>query len=291
MIPGVVGSSPISHPITLQYSTLSGVEPQGWRVREQGKAMPQSLKQRLQDGETILGFWHMTCSPMVTEVLSQAGYDCCIIDLEHGPGSYLEAQISMQAMSGTSCVPLIRVPVTSRVEIKRALDVGAAGVMCPSVSSPAEAEEAARACRYPPEGVRGMAPTVVRGARYGTIWQDYIEQSDRDVLCICQIETKAAVECVEEIAAVEGVDMLFIGPMDLSADLGYRGQPDHSAVTEGMQRVAAAAKANGKALGSIPTAARDRDWLLAGGYSCIMADGDVPLLRDGAAASLKRLRG
>ncbi len=253
--------------------------------------MTQPLKQRLTQGETILGFWQMTASPIAAEILAQAGYDCCIIDLEHGPGSYLDALAAMQAMSATPCAPLVRVPVMSRVEIKRALDVGALGVMCPSVSSVEEAEEAARACRYPPAGVRGMAPTVARGARYGTHWQDYMEQSDRDVLCICQIETRSGVEQIEAIAAVEGVDLLFVGPMDLSAELGVRGQADHPSVNEAMLRVAAAAKANGKALGSILTAQHDRDWLLAAGYSFIMADADVTLLRDGAAASLARLRG
>ncbi|MEQ8654277.1 MAG: aldolase/citrate lyase family protein [Kiloniellales bacterium] len=253
--------------------------------------MTQPLKQRLLGGETVFGFWHMTASPMVAEILAQAGYDTCIIDMEHGAGSYMDAQTSAQAMAASGCQPLLRVPVTNRVEIKRALDIGAVGVVCPGIASVAEAEEAARACRYPPNGVRGMAPTIVRPARYGSIWQDYIDQADRDVICICQVETKAAVDSIDEIAAIDGVDMLFIGPMDLSGDLGQRGQPDHPIVDEAMAKVAAAAKKNGKALGSIPTAGRGRDALLAAGYSCIIADADVALLRDGAAASLARLRG
>lgn len=252
--------------------------------------MTQSLKQRLLAGETIIGCWQMTASPIAAEILGQAGYDCCMIDMEHGPGSYLDALAAMQALSGTPCQPLIRVPFMSRVEIKRALDSGAVGVMAPSVNTAEEAREAAGACRYPPIGQRGVAATVVRGARYGKGWQEYMERSDREVLCICQIETAEAVENVEAIAAVEGVDTLFIGPMDLSADMGLLGQPDHPDVDEAMRRVAAAAKANGKTLGSILTPARDVKVLRDAGYTMILADADITLLRDGAAASLQRLR-
>ncbi|GAB5471010.1 MAG: aldolase/citrate lyase family protein [Rhodospirillales bacterium] len=253
--------------------------------------MSESLKQRLQAGETLFGFWHMTCSPMVAEVLGQSGYDCTMIDLEHGPGSYLDAQTSMQALSATGCAPLVRVPFNSRVEVKRALDIGAEGIMCPAVNTVAEAEEAARACRYPPAGVRGMAPTVVRASDYGRDWQAYMERSDRDVLCICQIETGEAVENVAEIAAVAGVDLLFVGPMDLSADLGHPGQPDHPDVDAAMRKVEAAAKAHAVALGAIPTPGRSSRDLQDLGYRFILPDGDVPLLRAAAEASLAKLRG
>ncbi|MEO1190206.1 MAG: aldolase/citrate lyase family protein [Pseudomonadota bacterium] len=250
-----------------------------------------SLKARLAGSETVFGFWHMTCSPMVAEVLGQAGYDCCMIDMEHGPGSYLDAQTSIQALSATGCQPLVRVPVNSRVEVKRALDIGAVGVMCPAVNSREEAEEAAGACRYPKAGFRGMAPTVVRAADYGRDWRAYMERSDRDVLCICQIETGAAVEAVAEIAAVPGVDLLFIGPMDLSGDLGHPGEPDHPDVDAAMAKVEAAAKAAGVALGAIPTPGRSVAALKARGYHFLLPDGDVPFLRLGAEESLARLRG
>lgn len=258
---------------------------------EGAPAMNTSLKSRMHGGETLFGFWHMTASPTVAEVLSQAGYDCCIVDMEHGPGSYLDAQQAMQAMSATACQPLLRVPFNSPVEVKRALDVGAVGVMCPAVNSVEEAEMAARACRYPPAGLRGVAPTVVRAANYGRGWRAYMEQSDRDVLCMAQIETRAGLAAVDAIAAVEGVDMLFIGPMDLSADLGFPGEPDHPEVEAAVRRVAAAAAAAGKLAGSIATPGRDSAALSAAGYRFIMADADVSLLRDGAAASLERLRG
>ncbi len=252
--------------------------------------MSDSLKHRMQSGATVFGFWHMTASPTVAEIMGQAGYDCTIIDMEHGPGSYLDAQMSAQALSGTACQPVVRVPFDSRVEVKRALDLGAVGVMCPAVNSVEEAEEASRACRYPPAGVRGVAPTVVRAANYGRGWQAYMERSDRDVLCICQIETGEAVEVVEGIAAVEGVDLLFVGPMDLSADLGHPGEPDHPAVNEAMRRIEAAARASGKLLGSIPTEGRGSQDLKELGYRFIMADADIALLRDASTESLTRLR-
>jgi len=251
--------------------------------------MSDSLKDRMRAGAPVFGFWHMSGSPVVAEILGQAGYDCAMIDMEHGPGSYLDALYAMQAMSATDCEPLVRVPVNSPVEVKRALDVGAVGVMCPAVGSVAEAEIAARSCRYPPDGLRGVAPTVVRAAKYGRGWRAYMEQSDRDVLCMCQIETRGGLDAVDEIAAVDGVDLLFVGPMDLSADLGFPGEPDHPEVDEAIRRVAAAAKAAGKLAGSIPTAGRGSKALVEAGYLFVMADADITLLRDGASESLKRL--
>jgi len=252
--------------------------------------MTWSFKQRLHAGEVAYGFWHMTASAIVAEILAQAGYDCCVIDMEHAAGSYLDALTSMQAMSATGCQPIVRVPFCSRVEIKRALDAGAAGVMVPSVSTVEEAEEAARACRYPASGVRGMAPTVVRAANYGRDWQDYIARADAEVLCVCQIETVEAVENADAIAAVGGVDMLFVGPMDLSGAMGHVGQPDHPDVAAAMEKVFAAARRAGKLVGSIPSQTNPSPALAKAGYDMIVADADVLLLRNGADASIAAFR-
>lgn len=249
-----------------------------------------ALKARMKNGEAAHGFWFKTMSTMAAEVLADAGYDCCMIDLEHGPGDYLSALQAMQAMRAGTCAPLIRIPVLSRVEIKRALDIGAHGVMAPSVNNRADAEEAVRACRYAPRGVRGMAATIVRATNYGRTWRDYIKHADDDVLLICQIESREAIEKLDEIAGTEGVDMLFIGPMDLSADLGHLGEPEHPENLAAIAKVEAAAKRHGKLLGTIPTATRDAKSLIAKGYAMIIGDSDVGLLRDGAAKSLSQLK-
>ncbi len=253
--------------------------------------MGESLKARLKAGHKAIGVWIDCFDPMASEILAGAGYDCAMVDMEHGPGSYRDAQLVLQAMRGTACTPLIRVPFNSRVEVKRALDIGAEGVMCPSVSTVEEAREAAAACRYAPTGVRGMAATIVRASDYGRDWQGYVARSDAEVLTICQIETRAGVENAAEIAAVEGVDLLFIGPMDLSADLGFLGQPDHPEVQRAIARVEQAVKGAGKLLGAIPTPGRPARALLDGGYDFILPDADSILLREAARASLAALRG
>ncbi len=253
--------------------------------------MTESFKARLAQGRGAVGIWIESYDPVAAEILATAGYDCAMIDLEHGPGSYRDAQLVMQAMRGTACAPLVRVPVNSRVEIKRALDIGAVGVMCPSVSTVEDARESAIACRYPGAGgVRGMAPAIVRAADYGRDAQGYIARSDREVLTICQIETRAGVENIDAIAAVEGVDLLFIGPMDLSGDMGQVGNPDHPDVQAAIAKVEAAVRAAGKLLGAVPTGAHSARELLARGYNMVLPDADTLLLRDGARASLAALR-
>ncbi|MHC4984251.1 MAG: HpcH/HpaI aldolase family protein, partial [Planctomycetota bacterium] len=184
----------------------------------------------------------------------------------------------------------MRVPANDPVWIKRALDTGIAGIMIPAVGGAAEAEAAVAACRYPPRGHRGMAPTIVRASGYGADWRGYVDKAAEELLVICQIETRQAVEEAAGIASVDGVDMLFLGPFDLSAALGQLGAPDHPEVRTRITEVEQAAKAAGKRLGGIPTPGRTAEALFAAGYDLVLADFDVVLLRDGAHASVARLR-
>lgn len=248
------------------------------------------LKQRLTQGRSAIGCWLQMDSPIAAEIVGQAGYDCVMIDHEHGPGDIGTAIALMQALGASGCTPCMRVPANDRVMIKRALDAGVAGVMVPAVNSKAEAEDAVASCRYPPRGARGMAAPVVRASDYGADWQSYAQGADDALLVICQIESAAAVVNVDEIAAVEGVDLLFVGPFDLSANLGYLGQPDHPDVRHRIDAVEQAAKAAGKLLGAIPTPERSIEDLLAAGYNLILADADSLFLRDAARASVERFR-
>ncbi|MEE9139783.1 MAG: aldolase/citrate lyase family protein, partial [Alphaproteobacteria bacterium] len=179
--------------------------------------MTQSFKERLKGGRPALGCLVNMASPIATEIIACAGYDCVMIDLEHGPGDVLTAVQQMQAVSGTACAPLIRVAERAAVHLKRALDAGPAGVMVPMVSTGEEAHEVVAACRYPPAGVRGVAHTIARASGYGTQVQRYVERAEAELLVICQIETLEGVDNADQIAATEGIDMIFIGPMDLSA--------------------------------------------------------------------------
>jgi len=227
---------------------------------------------------------------MVAEIVAQAGYDCVMIDLEHGPGSTLDAISLMQAVQGRACAALLRVPENNPVWLKRVLDAGVAGVMVPAVDTPEEAAAAVAACRYAPRGGRGMAATVVRASEYGADWRAYLTRVEEQLLIICQIESRAAVAAAAEILGVEGVDMVFIGPFDLSASLGHLGDPDHGAVREAILSVEAAAKAAGKLLGGIPTPGRSAQDLYAAGYDLVLADSDVGLLRDAARSGCRALR-
>ncbi|MEM7224013.1 MAG: aldolase/citrate lyase family protein [Pseudomonadota bacterium] len=247
-----------------------------------------TLKARLRSGQPAVGCWLNLYSTMAAEIISQAGYDCAMIDMEHGQGDTIDAIALMQAIQGRDCTPYARVPSNDPVAIKRILDAGAQGVMVPAVNSAEEAAAAVAACRYPPEGIRGVAPVIVRAADYGADWQSYTAAANETILVICQIESGAAVAAVEEIAAVEGVDLLFVGPFDLSANLGFLGQPDHPEVRAEIARVEQAAKSAGKLLGAIPTPDRSLEALHQTGYDLILADADVALLRDGARASAKR---
>lgn len=242
------------------------------------------LKERLRRGEPSLGCWLHLASPIAAEIVAQAGYDAIVIDHEHGPGDLMNGLVQMQAASGTPATALVRVPWNDPVYIKRALDIGAEGIVVPSVRNAAEARAAVAACRYPPEGVRGFANQVTRSAEYGARIDDYLAGLPGNLLVVCQIESPEAVKNIPEIAAVEGVDMLFIGPSDLAAAAGHLGRADHPAVGALIAEAERLAKASGKALGSIPLPGRSAREMLAGPYAFVVSGSDVALLRAGARA-------
>ncbi|WP_421709877.1 HpcH/HpaI aldolase family protein [Algihabitans sp.] len=249
------------------------------------------LKARLAAGLPCFGVWCQLYASMASEILAEAGFDCLMVDLEHGAGSYSDAVAQFQAIKGTGCAPLVRVPWNDPVAIKRTLDIGAAGIMIPALSTPEEAVAAVAACKYPPEGVRGAAPGIVRATTFGLGAEDYLAGINEKLLTIGQIETRRGVEAVEEIASVEGLDLLFIGPMDLSADVGLLGQTEHPKVQELIERVETAALAAGKMLGSIVFPGRSAKQLLKRGHRLVIGHADVDFIRDGALAALTELRG
>ena len=169
----------------------------------------KSLKSDIAAAAPAFGCWIELYSSFVTEIVAQAGYDFLLVDLEHGPGSVMDAAAQLQVAQGNGCHGVCRVPQNDDSWIKRVLDVGFEAVMIPAVDSVDDARRAVASCRYPPQGRRGMAAAVVRASRYGRDCWDYVEASNRDVVVICQIESAKSVEAVEEIAKVEGVDMLF----------------------------------------------------------------------------------
>ena len=221
-------------------------------------------------------------SPVAAEILGHSGYDAVMIDMEHGPGDMLNTVAQMQALAGTGAAALVRVPENSAVYLKRVLDAGPDGVMVPAVSTGPEAEKAVAACRYPPKGIRGVAHPIARAANYGVNVERYIGETEKNLLVICQIETLAGVDNAAAIAAADSVDMIFIGPMDLSASAGRFNEPDHPDVAALIERVEREVTAAGKMLGGLATAARPAANLFDRGYRLVIDAIDIALLRDAA---------
>jgi len=248
------------------------------------------FKKRLLAGERCYGCWLHLCSPVAAEVLALAGYDAMIIDHEHGSGDLVGAIQIMQAMSAAPASPILRVPWNDPVALKRALDTGPEGVMIPSINSAEEARAAVAACRYPPDGMRGAAYGLVRASDYGMAADDYFTTVQDKLLIACQIETAEAVDAIPEIAAVDGVDMLFIGPIDLSGSIGKLGQFDDAAVIALRERAEDAIKASGKLLGGLAVPNLSIANMAVRGYDFVTAASDITLLRDAALAQLVEMR-
>ena len=248
------------------------------------------LKRSMAAGQQVQGCWIDLFSSMATEIIAQAGYDCVIIDMEHGPGSFMDSLAQIQAVKGSACTPIIRVPSNDEVQIKRALDIGAAGVMIPGVEGARDAERAVAACHYPPAGRRGLAPSIVRAADYGAEALNYYANVNDLLLTICQIETERTMVEISEVAAIPGLDLLFVGPNDLAAALGVPGEPSHPKVDAALDQVCEAAKQCGKLCGTIPTQSRPAEALLSSGYDMVIAGSDTGMLRDTARQSVASLK-
>lgn len=184
---------------------------------------PNRLRQMWAENRATLGAWLAIPDSFSAEMMAHVGFDWLTIDMQHGIVGYQRAVGMLQAISTTDTVPLVRVPRNEPAMIGKALDAGAQGVVVPLVNSRAETEAAVRACLYPPEGARSWGPT--RAALLAG--RSYLEQANRETLCIVMIETAEAVAAVDDIASVPGVDALFIGPADLSLALGLAPAPVH----------------------------------------------------------------
>ena len=248
------------------------------------------LKERLLAGEKGVGCWLFSGSADAAEILSLGGFDAFMIDHEHGTGTLKCAIDQMRAGAATGITNLMRIPSNDPVYIKRALDAGVEGVMVPMVESAADAAAAVKACRYPPKGRRGAAYLVSRAADYGLSADEYAAISDENVLVICQIESAAAVDRIPEIAAVDGVDMLFIGPFDLSGSIGKLGQFADKEFQALLGRAEQAIKASPALLGGISPGADAAVEMFARGYDFVIPTGDTMILKSGAIDVMQTIR-
>lgn len=242
----------------------------------------KNLKERIQAGETVHGCWLNLGSGVSAEIMGHAGFDWLLIDREHGPDDHGTLVYQLQALASTSVTPLVRTGEASRAAVQQILDSGASGIMFPQILSAEESERAIKLMYYPPRGIRGMAK-MVRATQFGKTFTSYYEHIDKTLVGIIQIETRPALEQINEIAALEGVDVLFVGPTDLSIALGTFNQLHHPDFQKAIKDVATAAKKYGKAAGVLMQDISEYKMYADLGYRFLACGGDSAFIIKGAA--------
>jgi 2-dehydro-3-deoxyglucarate aldolase len=248
--------------------------------------MTHEFRARLRGGEKLLGTMVTLASAASAEVLAGVGFDWLFIDGEHGPLETRELEAILQAVSHrVACI--VRVPEAAEVPIKRALDLGAHGIIVPQVNSAEQAADVVRWSRYAPAGARGVG--LARAQGYGQSFRDYLSRANDEIAVIVQAEHARAVENIEAIVRVPGVDAVLVGPYDLSASLGKMGQLDDPAVVAAIGRVTDVCRAAGIPLGYFGVTAAAVAPYVARGYTLIVAGVDTLYLAGGAQAVLTDL--
>jgi len=207
----------------------------------------RSLKSKLVEGQVTVGSWLTLAHPAIAEIMSRAGFDWLTIDLEHSVITIREAEEIIRVVELLGVIPLARLSANDPVQIKRVMDAGAHGVIVPMVNSTADAEAAVEAVRYPPMGKRGVG--LARAQGYGSSFERYREWVNQESVVVVQVEHIEAVDNLEAILSVEGVDGFIVGPYDLSGSLGVPGQFDHPSMKKSMERIRIVGLASGKAFG------------------------------------------
>lgn len=248
----------------------------------------KNLKKRLKQGDTLNGCWLSLGSSLTAEIVGQAGFDWVLIDLEHGAGSEKDVLYQLQALEHTSAGAIVRVESAESQRIHRVLDMGAEGIMCPKISNPADAQKVVDGLHYPPHGSRGVAK-MVRATGFAQNFDHYYQEAQETILGVVQIETVEVLNHLDEVAAIEGVDVLFIGPADLSMELGIFGQFDHPRFKEALKETVNAAQKAGKATGILFFNPDDYQTYHNLGIRLIACGADAAFVSDGARNLAKKL--
>lgn len=215
-------------------------------IRELEKA--SRFKEKIKSGKSCLGAQIAMTDPAIVEIFARAGYDWLVIDTEHSVHNTASMRAMLQAANHTESIVLARPLRLDNDEIRRFLDLGAQGILCPFINTGEEAQQLVRACRYPPAGIRGYGPR--RAGVYGFDADEYFQNANQSLLCIPIIESQLGVENIEAIVGVDGIDGVTIGPMDLSISLGVFKDFDHPRYLEAVRQVADACRKFGKAMGT-----------------------------------------
>lgn len=246
------------------------------------------LRTAVRDGEPVAGTWVGIGHPAVAEVSASLGFEFVVVDTEHAPTSYETVENLVRAVDAApgETAAVVRVPWNDPVAIKRVLDTGVAGVMAPMVESATDARALVDAVRYPPEGSRGVA--AGRASNYGRRFDEYVSSANESILTVAQVETREGVENVAEIAGVDGIDALLVGPADLSANHGVLGEYDSEEFTGAVRSVLDGARARNVPVGTLATSPAQIDDWVARGFDFLVVGVDFAYLADGATAAKER---
>lgn len=231
------------------------------------------VKQLLKENKKVLGAWLQMASPYAAEIFAKAGVDVLMVDMEHAPNDPLTLLEQLRAMGRFDAVPFARAPWNDLVTIKRMLDVGLYGLLIPYVNTKQEAENAVRACKYPPQGMRGIAPSP-RAGGFGMNSQNYLAHANEEIVVMTAVETGAAVENLDEILEVDGLDGIFIGPMDLATSMGHFCDPSAPEVQQAIRTIEQKVFASGKFLATVAGSFDKAKDLYDKGYSMVVAFAD-----------------
>jgi 4-hydroxy-2-oxoheptanedioate aldolase len=230
----------------------------------------------LKSRDKQIGLWISLASNIAAEVTAHAGFDWALIDMEHAPNDYRSVLGQLQVFAGSDTTALVRVEWNDTVAVKKLLDIGAQGLLFPMIQSVEEARRAVAATRYPPKGVRGVSGTT-RATRYGRV-KDYLGRVEDETAVLLQVETQAALDAAEDIAAVDGVDGIFFGPADIGADMGLLGNPMHPDIWARIRPVAKALMARGMPVGTLVTDPGFAAELMDEGFTFVACGLDTGLL-------------
>jgi 2-keto-3-deoxy-L-rhamnonate aldolase RhmA len=249
--------------------------------------MPESMKERLRAGHTVVGSTLSLPDPFVAEVMGAAGFDFLIIDMEHCPLSIHQLQTLLIGARAGGSPLIVRAPWNDPVWVKQILDVGADGVILPWVNSRAECEAAIAAARYPPEGIRGFGPR--RGARLAGGPKEYARTANDRILALAQIERAEAVDRLDEILTTPGLDGIMVGPADLAISMGYLNDLDNPAVEAAIRRILEACQRHGVPFGMFTgSAEKARKWVGLGGRIATVG-GDLPFIDAGIVQAKREI--
>lgn len=251
-------------------------------VRAPFAGIPNRFREGLLARRTQIGLWCSLASPSVTDLLGTVGFDWLLLDGEHAPNDVVSFIPQLMALKDSFSAPVVRPPWNDAVTIKRLLDAGFYNFLIPFVESADEARKAVESTRYPPAGIRGVSATQ-RHNRYGTV-PDYFARVNDNIAVMVQIESRPGLAAVDAIAAVDGVDGVFIGPQDLAAALGHLGNASHPEVQHAIRHLFDRTAAHGKASGILTTSEVDAQRYIEWGAKFVAVGTDIAVFRSGAGA-------